>query len=151
MLGTKRLLGREGRLPIPLQGAGHKPVLRIDRFVAAPRQRGLVAGPLQALPPLPVLLGALVGCGSESWEQRCTTTNGVIECAPEQRPQVEGVPGELLDGGTYDVTLTVTDDDGATNSTTGQVTVSAPTSEIAFRAGAGSDVNSNVASVTLPS
>jgi PKD repeat protein len=53
--------------------------------------------------------------------------------------------------GTYDVTLTVTDDDGATNSTTGQVTVSAPTSEIAFRAAAGTDANTNLASVTLPS
>lgn len=48
--------------------------------------------------------GALAGCGSESWEKRCTTTaDGVIECTPQQRPQAREVTGELLDGGTYDV------------------------------------------------
>ena len=48
--------------------------------------------------------GLLAGCGEESWEKRCTTTpDRVIECAPEQRPQVSGVTGELLDGGAYDV------------------------------------------------
>jgi thiol-disulfide isomerase/thioredoxin len=47
--------------------------------------------------------GALAGCGAESWEKQCTTTNGVIECAPDQRPQVDAVTGELLDGGSYDV------------------------------------------------
>ena len=56
MLGAKRPLGREGRLPIPLQGAGHKPILRIDRFVAAPCQCSLVAGPFQPLLPLLVQL-----------------------------------------------------------------------------------------------
>ncbi len=47
----------------------------------------------------------LAGCGGEeSWEKRCTTTpERVIECAPEQRPQVSGVTGELLDGSSYDV------------------------------------------------
>ncbi len=47
----------------------------------------------------------LAGCGGEeSWEKRCTTTpDRVIECAPDQRPQVTGVSGELLDGGSYDV------------------------------------------------
>ena len=49
--------------------------------------------------------GLLTGCGSESWTKRCTTAaDGVIECAPDQRPQVSEVTGELLDGGTYDVT-----------------------------------------------
>jgi peroxiredoxin len=48
--------------------------------------------------------GVLAGCGGESWDERCTTTpKGVIECAPGQRPQVDAVTGELLDGGTYDV------------------------------------------------
>jgi peroxiredoxin len=48
--------------------------------------------------------GALAGCGSESWEKRCTTNaEGVIECTPQQRPQAREVTGELLDGGTYDV------------------------------------------------
>ncbi len=52
-----------------------------------------------------VAAGLLAGCGgSESWEKQCSTSpKGVIECAPEQRPQVEGVTGELLDGGSYDV------------------------------------------------
>jgi peroxiredoxin len=46
----------------------------------------------------------LTGCGEESWEKQCTTTPArVIECAPEQRPQVRDVTGELLTGGTYDV------------------------------------------------
>ena len=48
--------------------------------------------------------GALTGCGSESWEKKCTTTAaGVIECSPDQRPQAREVTGELLDGGSYDV------------------------------------------------
>lgn len=47
----------------------------------------------------------LAGCGGqESWEKQCTTTpDRVVECAPEQRPQVSGVTGELLDGGRYDI------------------------------------------------
>ncbi|WP_373688167.1 TlpA disulfide reductase family protein [Actinoplanes aureus] len=49
--------------------------------------------------------GVLVGCGGEeNWAQKCETgANLVIECAPADRPQVSGVTGELLDGGTYDV------------------------------------------------
>ncbi|MEV6631485.1 TlpA disulfide reductase family protein [Actinoplanes sp. NPDC051470] len=47
--------------------------------------------------------GALAGCGSDSWVDDCVTTQGVIECPAGQRPQVEDVTGELLDGGTYDV------------------------------------------------
>jgi thiol-disulfide isomerase/thioredoxin len=52
-----------------------------------------------------VAAGLLAGCGgSDSWEKQCSTgPKGVIECAPEQRPQVDGVTGELLDGGSYDV------------------------------------------------
>ncbi len=50
-----------------------------------------------------VLVGGLVGCGEQSWEKRCTTTAQlVIECAPDQRPQVSDVTGELLGGGRYD-------------------------------------------------
>ena len=48
-------------------------------------------------------VGAAAACGEDSWERQCTTTKGVIECTPEQRPQVSGVTGDLLDGGTYDV------------------------------------------------
>jgi thiol-disulfide isomerase/thioredoxin len=48
--------------------------------------------------------GALAGCGGENWAKKCTTTGTVVECTPEQRPQVKEVTGELLDGGTYDVT-----------------------------------------------
>ena len=47
--------------------------------------------------------GALAGCGAENWAKKCTTTGKVVECAPEQRPQVTDVTGELLDGGTYDI------------------------------------------------
>jgi thiol-disulfide isomerase/thioredoxin len=48
--------------------------------------------------------GALAGCGGdEKWVDRCTTTAGVIECAPDQREPVSEVTGELLDGGTYDI------------------------------------------------
>ena len=48
--------------------------------------------------------GGLAGCGSQSWEKKCTTdAAGVIQCAPDQRPQAREVTGELLDGGRYDV------------------------------------------------
>jgi peroxiredoxin len=47
--------------------------------------------------------GALAGCAEDSWEKQCTTTDGVVECAPQQRPEARAVTGELLDGGTYDV------------------------------------------------
>ena len=46
---------------------------------------------------------ALAGCGGENWAKKCTTTGGVVECAPDKRPQVKDVTGDLLDGGTYDV------------------------------------------------
>jgi len=51
-----------------------------------------------------VAAAVLTGCGGENWAKRCTTTGAVVECAPDQRPQVKDVTGELLDGGTYDVT-----------------------------------------------
>jgi peroxiredoxin len=47
--------------------------------------------------------GALAGCGGENWAKKCTTTGTVVECTPDQRPQVKDVTGDLLDGGTYDV------------------------------------------------
>jgi len=49
------------------------------------------------------LAGALAGCGGENWAKKCTTSNGVIECTPGQRTQVNEVTGALLDGGTYDI------------------------------------------------
>src|SRR5215207_9639098 len=52
ILVTELLLGREGGLPVLLQGAGDQPVGRIDAFIASPCQRGLVGGPFQALLPL---------------------------------------------------------------------------------------------------
>ena len=61
--------------------------------------RRLVAVPVVAA----LAAGVLAGCGGENWRKQCTTTNGIIECAPDQRPQVDAVTGELLDGGTYDV------------------------------------------------
>jgi peroxiredoxin len=50
-----------------------------------------------------VTAGVLAGCGGENWAKKCTTTNGVIECAPDQRTRVKDVTGELLDGGSYDI------------------------------------------------
>jgi thiol-disulfide isomerase/thioredoxin len=52
-----------------------------------------------------VTAGALAGCGEESWEKKCSTNaDRVIECTPDQRPEARAVTGELLAGGTYDVT-----------------------------------------------
>jgi thiol-disulfide isomerase/thioredoxin len=45
----------------------------------------------------------LTGCGGENWAKKCTTAGIVVECAPDQRPQVKDVTGDLLDGGSYDV------------------------------------------------
>ena len=52
-----------------------------------------------------IAAGAVAGCGEdENWAKNCATNaDGVIECAPDQRPQVDDVTGELLAGGTYDV------------------------------------------------
>ena len=62
--------------------------------------RRLAAGVLAAA----LAAGALAGCGGESWEKGCSTNDdGVIECTPDQRPQARAVTGELLAGGTYDV------------------------------------------------
>jgi PKD repeat protein len=52
--------------------------------------------------------------------------------------------------GTYTVTLTATDEDGASSSTSKPVTVTAPASPLAFRAAAGTDINSTLATVVVP-
>ncbi|WP_328422523.1 TlpA family protein disulfide reductase [Micromonospora sp. NBC_00389] len=47
---------------------------------------------------------ALVGCTSQGREKTCTTTSdGVIECTPDQRSAPPAISGELLAGGNYDV------------------------------------------------
>ncbi|MEU7798693.1 TlpA disulfide reductase family protein [Micromonospora arborensis] len=47
---------------------------------------------------------ALVGCTSKAQEKACTTsTDGIFECAPDQRSAPPKLAGELLAGGTYDV------------------------------------------------
>lgn len=46
---------------------------------------------------------ALTGCAGGDWEDACTTTDGVIECPPENRPDAPTVTGELLSGGRYDL------------------------------------------------
>ena len=56
-----------------------------------------------ALTAAAVSVAVLAGCGGENWVENCTTTNGVVECAPDRRPAIKDVSGELLDGGTYDV------------------------------------------------
>jgi peroxiredoxin len=49
-------------------------------------------------------VGGLAGCGSDSWEKGCATSEqGVVECAPAQRAPARAVTGELLAGGTYDL------------------------------------------------
>lgn len=50
------------------------------------------------------LAGLLAGCGEDgNWVEQCRTgADGVIQCAPDRRPQVSEVTGDLL-GGTYDV------------------------------------------------
>jgi len=45
----------------------------------------------------------LVGCDSGSQETRCTSDGLVITCAPDQRSKTPKVSGELLTGGSYDV------------------------------------------------
>jgi thiol-disulfide isomerase/thioredoxin len=62
--------------------------------------------PVAVLTVAVLAAGVVVGCGGESknWALKCTTTGKVVECTPEQRPQVTAVTGELLDGGSYDVT-----------------------------------------------
>jgi peroxiredoxin len=50
-----------------------------------------------------VAVAALAGCGGDNWAKKCTTTNGVVECTPDQRTPVKPVSGELLDGGKYDL------------------------------------------------
>ena len=47
---------------------------------------------------------ALTGCAKDSWQDRCRTgADGVIQCAPDDRPDPLKVSGELLDGGGYDL------------------------------------------------
>jgi peroxiredoxin len=48
--------------------------------------------------------GGLTGCGDENWAKKCTTdAQDVVECTPDQRPAAQAVSGDLLDGGTYDL------------------------------------------------
>ncbi|MCX4468870.1 Thiol-disulfide oxidoreductase ResA [Micromonospora sp. MW-13] len=61
--------------------------------------RRWIAGLLAAV----TTTAALTGCSSDSQEQRCATTDGVIECAPDQRSTAPKLAGELLTGGSYDV------------------------------------------------
>ncbi|MGC4804907.1 TlpA family protein disulfide reductase [Micromonospora sp. DT233] len=51
-----------------------------------------------------VTTAALAGCSADSSEERCANTEGIIECAPDQRSAAPKLAGELLTGGNYDVT-----------------------------------------------
>ncbi|MEU8186274.1 TlpA family protein disulfide reductase [Micromonospora carbonacea] len=61
--------------------------------------RRWIAGLLAAV----TATAALAGCSGDSQEQRCATTDGVIECAPDQRSAAPKLTGELLTGGSYDI------------------------------------------------
>ncbi|MEH0937218.1 TlpA family protein disulfide reductase [Micromonospora psammae] len=46
----------------------------------------------------------VVACSSASGEEACgTNSDGVIECAPDQRSAAPKISGELVTGGSYDV------------------------------------------------
>lgn len=61
--------------------------------------RGWIAAALAAVATV-----TLVGCSAGGWEDDCDTSpDGVIECAPGDRPAGPKVAGELLDGGRYDL------------------------------------------------
>jgi thiol-disulfide isomerase/thioredoxin len=47
--------------------------------------------------------GLLAGCGDDNWTANCESANQVVQCTPENRPLVDGVTGELLDGAAYDL------------------------------------------------
>ncbi|GAA4692322.1 hypothetical protein Prum_038530 [Phytohabitans rumicis] len=52
-----------------------------------------------------LLSTALAACdGGGKWEDDCETTAGVIECAPDKRPPAPDLSGELLEGGSYNLT-----------------------------------------------
>jgi len=59
MLCLKLLLSGKSRLPGPLQGPGDQPVLRFGRFVTPLGKLDFIAGALETLIPLPILLPAL--------------------------------------------------------------------------------------------
>jgi thiol-disulfide isomerase/thioredoxin len=59
--------------------------------------------PVAVLAAAALAAGALTGCGDENWAKKCTTTDGVVQCTPAQRPQVKDITGDLLEGGTYDI------------------------------------------------
>ncbi|MEV4753508.1 TlpA disulfide reductase family protein [Micromonospora sp. NPDC049559] len=47
---------------------------------------------------------ALAGCSGGGWQEKCdSSADGIITCAPGDRPGPVKVSGELLDGGTYDL------------------------------------------------
>ncbi|GGM20715.1 TlpA family protein disulfide reductase [Micromonospora yangpuensis] len=64
------------------------------------RARRWITGALAAT----AVAAGLVGCSADDGEQRCTNTEGIIECAPDERSTVPEVTGELLDGTPYDLT-----------------------------------------------
>ncbi|MFF0718980.1 TlpA family protein disulfide reductase [Micromonospora sp. NPDC003816] len=46
----------------------------------------------------------LSGCTGGGREAACDNTGGIVECAPDQRSAAPRLAGDLLDGGSYDVT-----------------------------------------------
>ncbi|ASW53179.1 TlpA disulfide reductase family protein [Plantactinospora sp. KBS50] len=72
--------------------------------MAGPRRvSGVLAGAVAVL-----ALGT-AGCSGDGsgfdWRRDCETTpEGVVQCAPGNRPPPTPISGELLDGGSYDVT-----------------------------------------------
>ncbi|MEE6261140.1 TlpA disulfide reductase family protein [Plantactinospora sonchi] len=68
--------------------------------MSRPRRVGL--GALLVAATMLALAGCSGGDGGR-WQDDCTTSDGIIECAPEHRPAAPKVAGELLDGGSYDL------------------------------------------------
>ena len=59
--------------------------------------------PIAALLAAIAAATALVGCSSGSEESRCASDGVTITCAPDQRSKTPKVSGELLTGGSYDI------------------------------------------------
>ena len=122
------------------------------------RSRALFLGPRIAANVAPTAVAAVtcsaLSCAADS--AGSTDPDGTIASYAWDWGDGTGSSGATAahtyaSGGTYDVTLTVTDDAGATAAATKAVTVAPPAAApIAFRAAAGFNANTQTATVTVP-